>query len=201
MRGINFFAPLIQVIQISIQVLNYWKCISINRWFTILELAIAGKSYRQYREYWQYRLILCDVYLYQIKYSGISRSYKICVIYISINWYISNFSPSISQFPYPCSLCVQMVMLKSADGADSDWSREVKGNMYDIVVEGFQLLSRWTGRVWEQCAWKFSRPCKDPASFDSFESSTTFFDYEKVCFLIFFSLLRLSDCLSLMLFH
>ncbi|XP_020259945.1 protein PIR [Asparagus officinalis] len=74
----------------------------------------------------------------------------------------------------------QMVILKSTDGADSDWSREVKGNMYDIVVEGFQLLSRWTGRVWEQCAWKFSRPCKDPASFDSYESSTTFFDYEKV---------------------
>lgn len=79
-----------------------------------------------------------------------------------------------------------MVILKSTDGADSDWSREVKGNMYDIVVEGFQLLSRWSGRVWEQCAWKFSRPCKDPVSFDSYESSTTFFDYEKVGSLTYF---------------
>lgn len=74
----------------------------------------------------------------------------------------------------------KMVMLKSTDGADNEWSREVKGNAYDIVVEGFQLLSRWTGRVWEQCAWKFSRPCKDPPSGDSSESSATFFDYEKV---------------------
>ncbi|WOL10658.1 protein PIR isoform X1 [Canna indica] len=74
----------------------------------------------------------------------------------------------------------QIVVLKSTDGADSEWSREVKGNIYDLVVEGFQLLSRWTGRVWEQCAWKFSRPCKEPASVGSHQSSTTFFDYEKV---------------------
>ncbi|XP_008809659.1 protein PIR [Phoenix dactylifera] len=74
----------------------------------------------------------------------------------------------------------QIVILKSTDGADSEWSREAKGNMYDMVVEGFQLLSRWTGRVWEQCAWKFSRPCKEPASLDSHDNSTTFFDYEKV---------------------
>lgn len=73
----------------------------------------------------------------------------------------------------------QIVILKSTDGVDNEWSREVKGNMYDIVVEGFQLLSRWTGRIWEQCAWKFSRPCKHPAS-DSHDSSTTSFDYEKV---------------------
>ncbi|KAG6466977.1 hypothetical protein ZIOFF_075218 [Zingiber officinale] len=58
----------------------------------------------------------------------------------------------------------QIVVLQSIGTTDSDWSREVKGNMYDLVVEGFQLLSRWTGRVWEQCAWKFSRPCKEPAS-------------------------------------
>ncbi|KAF1892241.1 hypothetical protein Lal_00036602 [Lupinus albus] len=66
----------------------------------------------------------------------------------------------------------QLLLLKSTDGSDVDWSKEVKGNMYDMVVEGFQLLSRWTTRVWEQCAWKFSRPCKD--------ASPSFSDYEKV---------------------
>lgn len=74
----------------------------------------------------------------------------------------------------------QMIILKSSDGADNDWSRDIKGNMYDTVVEGFQLLSRWTGRIWEQCAWKFSRPCKEPPVSDSQQDSTTFFDYEKV---------------------
>jgi cytoplasmic FMR1 interacting protein len=74
----------------------------------------------------------------------------------------------------------QMIMLKSSDGVDNDWSRDIKGNMYDIVVEGFQLLSRWTGRIWEQCAWKFSRPCKEPPISDSQQNITTFFDYEKV---------------------
>ncbi|KAL6660319.1 hypothetical protein ACP70R_002441 [Stipagrostis hirtigluma subsp. patula] len=73
-----------------------------------------------------------------------------------------------------------MIILKSSDGVDNDWSRDVKGNMYDIVVEGFQLLSRWTGRIWEQCAWKFSRPCKEPPISDSQQNPTTFFDYEKV---------------------
>lgn len=68
-----------------------------------------------------------------------------------------------------------MIRLKSSDGVDNDWSREIKGNMYDIVVEGFQLLSRWTGRIWEQCAWKFSRPISE-----SQQNSTTCFDYEKV---------------------
>lgn len=77
-------------------------------------------------------------------------------------------------------LFFQMIMLKSSDGVDNDWSRDIKGNMYDIVVEGFQLLSRWTGRIWEQCAWKFSRPCKEPPISDSQQNSTTFFDYEKV---------------------
>ncbi|KAL5061211.1 hypothetical protein RYX36_032815 [Vicia faba] len=66
----------------------------------------------------------------------------------------------------------QLLLLKSTDGSDVDWSKEVKGNMYDMVVEGFQLLSRWTARIWEQCAWKFSRPCKD--------ASPSFSDYEKV---------------------
>ncbi|KAK9146311.1 hypothetical protein Sjap_006214 [Stephania japonica] len=74
----------------------------------------------------------------------------------------------------------QIILLKSTDSTDVDWSKEVKGNMYDMIVEGFQLLSRWTGRIWEQCAWKFSRPCKDSIPADSLESSTSNSDYEKV---------------------
>lgn len=74
----------------------------------------------------------------------------------------------------------QLVLLKSTDGADIEWCKEVKGNMYDVVVEGFQMLSRWTARVWEQCAWKFSRPCKDAVPTDSQESSPSSSDYEKV---------------------
>ncbi|OVA02229.1 Cytoplasmic FMR1-interacting [Macleaya cordata] len=74
----------------------------------------------------------------------------------------------------------QIVLLKSTDGADIEWCKEVKGNMYDMVVEGFQLLSRWTGRIWEQCAWKFSRPCKDAVPVESNETSASYSDYEKV---------------------
>ncbi|KAJ6694045.1 hypothetical protein OIU85_004800 [Salix viminalis] len=74
----------------------------------------------------------------------------------------------------------QLLLLKSIDGADVDWCKEVKGNMYDMVVEGFQLLSRWTARIWEQCAWKFSRPCKDAIPPESNGTSESFFDYEKV---------------------
>lgn len=74
----------------------------------------------------------------------------------------------------------QLLLLKSIDGADIEWCKEVKGNMYDMVVEGFQLLSRWTARIWEQCAWKFSRPCKDAIPSESNGSSATFSDYEKV---------------------
>ncbi|GLT59708.1 hypothetical protein SLA2020_325130 [Shorea laevis] len=74
----------------------------------------------------------------------------------------------------------QLLLLKSNDVADVEWLKEVKGNMYDMVVEGFQLLSRWTARVWEQCAWKFSRPCKDVSSPESQESLTSYSDYEKV---------------------
>ncbi|KAG8378307.1 hypothetical protein BUALT_Bualt08G0123800 [Buddleja alternifolia] len=74
----------------------------------------------------------------------------------------------------------QLVLLRSMDGADMEWAKEVKGNMYDMVVEGFQLLSRWSARVWEQCAWKFSRPCKDPVYTESHETSASFSDYEKV---------------------
>lgn len=78
------------------------------------------------------------------------------------------------------NLFIQLLLLKSTDGADVDWCREVKGNMYDMVVEGFQLLSRWTGRIWEQCAWKFSRPCKDAIPAESNGASATVSDYEKV---------------------
>ncbi|KAK6243411.1 hypothetical protein QUC31_009820 [Theobroma cacao] len=74
----------------------------------------------------------------------------------------------------------QLLLLKSTDGADVEWCKEVKGNMYDMVVEGFQLLSRWTARVWEQCAWKFSRPCKDAGPSESQELLASYSDYEKV---------------------
>lgn len=73
----------------------------------------------------------------------------------------------------------QLLMLKSTD-ADIELCKEVKGNIYDMIVEGFQLLSRWTARIWEQCAWKFSRPCRDAASTESQETSASFSDYEKV---------------------
>ncbi|XP_047333810.1 protein PIR isoform X2 [Impatiens glandulifera] len=73
----------------------------------------------------------------------------------------------------------QLLLLKSMDDADIEWAQEVKGSMYDMVVEGFQLLSRWTSRIWEQCAWKFSRPCKDPFPTES-DTSTLYSDYEKV---------------------
>ncbi|CAN6806205.1 unnamed protein product [Brassica oleracea] len=72
----------------------------------------------------------------------------------------------------------QLLLLKSNDGAYTEWCREVKGNMYDMVVEGFQLLSRWTARIWEQSAWKFSRPCRDAA--ETQEASGSYSDYEKV---------------------
>lgn len=74
----------------------------------------------------------------------------------------------------------RLVSLKSMEGADIEWCREVKGNIYDMVVEGFQLLSRWTARIWEQCAWKFSRPCKDPVPSESNDPTASLSDYEKV---------------------
>ena len=52
--------------------------------------------------------------------------------------------------------------------------------MYDIVVEGFRLLSRWIGRVWEQCAWKLSKTCKDVVPLDLDNLSANISDYEKV---------------------
>ncbi|KAL7586887.1 hypothetical protein Lser_V15G35727 [Lactuca serriola] len=75
----------------------------------------------------------------------------------------------------------QLALLKTIDSADIEWSKEVKGCMYDMVVEGFQLLSRWSARIWEQCAWKFSRPCKDFApNSESLETTSPVSDYEKV---------------------
>ncbi|KAK4774504.1 hypothetical protein SAY86_009439 [Trapa natans] len=74
----------------------------------------------------------------------------------------------------------QLLLLKSTEGADVEWCKEIKGCVYDMVVEGLQLLSRWTSRVWEQCAWKFSRPCKEFPPLETSESPTSFSDYEKV---------------------
>ncbi|XP_078441899.1 transcription activator [Wolffia australiana] len=73
----------------------------------------------------------------------------------------------------------QILLVRSVNNPDAEWSREVRGNMYDIIVEGFQTLSRWTGRVWDQCAWKFSRPCKD-VPLETEENGSPFLDYEKV---------------------
>lgn len=72
------------------------------------------------------------------------------------------------------------MLLKSTESAESEWCKEVKGNAYDMIVEGFQLLSRWTSRIWEQCAWKFSRPAKDTAAMEANESLGSSSDYEKV---------------------
>lgn len=72
---------------------------------------------------------------------------------------------------------LQLALLKSIESPDIEWSKEVKGCMYDMVVEGFQLLSRWSCRIWEQCAWKFSRPCKD---FVEPVDTSSVSDYEKV---------------------
>lgn len=74
----------------------------------------------------------------------------------------------------------QLLLLKSTDNADIEWCKEVKGNMYDMVIEGFQLLSKWAARIWEQCAWKFSRPYKDAVPSETNETSASYSDYEKV---------------------
>jgi cytoplasmic FMR1 interacting protein len=73
----------------------------------------------------------------------------------------------------------QLQLVKMAKDADSTESTHVKEDMYLVIVEGFQLLSEWTGRIWEQSAWKFSRPAKDATPFDP-ERSTEVTDYEKV---------------------
>lgn len=66
-------------------------------------------------------------------------------------------------------------------GVDPALRKRVKENVYLVVVEGFQLLSEWTGRVWQQSAWKFSRPAKDSERFDA-ERVVEVTDYEKVLF-------------------
>lgn len=53
-----------------------------------------------------------------------------------------------------------------------------------MVIEGFQLLSKWTARIWEQCAWKFSRPYKDAVPSEMNETSASYSDYEKVLYSI-----------------
>jgi hypothetical protein len=67
-------------------------------------------------------------------------------------------------------------MTKSTEVAVSTQAKE---NMYLVIVEGFQLLSQWTGWVWEQSAWKFSRPAKEWSPFDT-DHSKDVSDYEKV---------------------
>ncbi|BBN10047.1 hypothetical protein Mp_5g00460 [Marchantia polymorpha subsp. ruderalis] len=71
----------------------------------------------------------------------------------------------------------QLQLMKLAKEADDITTTQVKEDMYMVIVEGFQLLSEWTGRVWEQCAWKFSRPSKDAQPYDN---NTPLTDYEKV---------------------
>jgi hypothetical protein len=75
--------------------------------------------------------------------------------------------------------------LKTANvemGIDVALRKRIKENVYLVVVEGFQLLSEWTGRVWQQSAWKFSRPAKDSGRFNV-ERLVDVTDYEKVLFL------------------
>jgi cytoplasmic FMR1 interacting protein len=66
-----------------------------------------------------------------------------------------------------------------ANDADSTESTHVKEDMYLVIVQGFQLLSEWTGRIWEQSAWKFSRPTQDATPFDP-ERFTKVTDFGKV---------------------
>jgi len=99
------------------------------------------------------------------------------------------------------ALLLQLLLLKSIDNTEVEWGKEVKGSIYDVIVEGFQLLSRWTARIWDQCAWKFSRPSKEPVPLESHETSASFSDYEKVycplsAFILFFLLICNRSSLS-----
>jgi hypothetical protein len=76
-------------------------------------------------------------------------------------------------------------------------SSQVKEDMYLVIVQGFQLLSEWTGRVWEQSAWKFSRPTTELSPFDT-DRSKDVSDYEKVKKLISFRNAQLLQPLSCM---
>ncbi|CAM6128500.1 unnamed protein product [Calypogeia fissa] len=71
----------------------------------------------------------------------------------------------------------QLQLVKVAKERDDTLSAQVKEDVYLVILEGFQLLSEWTGRVWEQCAWKFARPAKNAQPYDN---STPLTDYEKV---------------------
>lgn len=73
---------------------------------------------------------------------------------------------------------VQLRLFKAARSSDDVSGSQIKQDMYFVIVEGFQRLSDWTGRIWEQCAWKFSRPAKDSEALDP--ERTTVSDYEKV---------------------
>ncbi|CAA6666502.1 unnamed protein product [Spirodela intermedia] len=121
----------------------------------------------------RYRNILLDDVVYFLNLITFQRHYLIVNHIEAIRAEHDDFSVRFA------SAVNQILLLRSMDNADVEWSREVKGIMYDMVVEGFQILSRWTGRVWDQCAWKFSRPCKDVPS-EMQENVTTFLDYEKV---------------------
>ncbi|KAJ4842204.1 hypothetical protein Tsubulata_005850 [Turnera subulata] len=109
------------------------------------------------------------------------EAYKISRRHYLITNHIGNIRAEHDDFTIRfASSLNQLLVLKSLDGADIEWCKEVKGSMYDMVVEGFQLLSRWTARIWEQCAWKFSRPCKDATPSESNGNSASSSDYEKV---------------------
>ncbi|KAJ6422699.1 hypothetical protein OIU84_027632 [Salix udensis] len=65
----------------------------------------------------------------------------------------------------------QLLLLKSIDGADVDWCKEVKGNMYDMVVEGVPALKQMD--------------CTDLGTIEAIPSESngsaeSLFDYEKV---------------------
>jgi cytoplasmic FMR1 interacting protein len=73
----------------------------------------------------------------------------------------------------------QLELAKMTKDTEVAVSTQAKENMYLVIVEGFQLLSQWTGWVWEQSAWKFSRPAKEWSPFDT-DHSKDVSDYEKV---------------------
>ncbi|CAM6019075.1 unnamed protein product [Sphagnum balticum] len=73
----------------------------------------------------------------------------------------------------------QLELAKMTKNTEVAVSTQAKENMYLVIVEGFQLLSQWTGWVWEQSAWKFSRPVKEWSPFDT-DHSKDVSDYEKV---------------------
>ncbi|XP_024519238.1 protein PIR [Selaginella moellendorffii] len=73
----------------------------------------------------------------------------------------------------------KLQLLKCARNVDEALSTKIKEDVYMAILEGFQCLSEWTGRVWEQCAWKFSRPSKEATPYDE-DVSAVVTDYEKV---------------------